>query len=121
MIRIVILALIISVTEAVAAAATSHAQAQIELGLLYLYGAGVPRDHGRALMWFYVAAARHPETASRYVRLIEPLMSRLQIEQARELADHCIDSGFDDHECSLYGGDERLTQLNHRAYPKKLP
>ena len=117
MIRTVILALILWLT----AAATGHAQAQIELGILYLYGNGVPRDHGRALMWFYVAASRHPEAARKYVRLIEPLMTPRQIGQARELADHCIDSGFDDHECSLYGGDERLTQLNQRAYPRKFP
>lgn len=120
MIRTVILILIISLTAAVAAA-SGHAQAQIERGLLYLYGAGVPRDHGRALMWFYVAAARHPEAAGKYVRLIEPHMSQLQIDQARELADHCIETGFDDHECNLYAGAESRPQLNQSAYPRKLP
>lgn len=85
-------------------AASGEAASQLALGLRYIYGNGVERDHGRALMWFYVAASSSPEAARNYIGLMEPHMSPRQISNAHELADYCIDSGFGEHECNLHAG-----------------
>jgi hypothetical protein len=53
-------------------------------------------------MRFYVAASLNPNVGSPYLRLLEPRMSHRQTAEARELADHCIANGFDEHDCNVY-------------------
>lgn len=61
----------------------------IGLGLRHLQGLGVPRDHPRALMWFYVARSRNA-AADAYVRMVEPYLSAQQVNEAQALAKSCI-------------------------------
>lgn len=82
-------ALVLALAIGLAPAPHYDFETAIALGLRHLQGLGVPRDHPRALMWFYVARS-HNAAADTYVRMIEPYLSVAQIGEAKALAESCI-------------------------------
>jgi TPR repeat protein len=93
MLRALVLALAIALTPA----PQYDFETAIALGLRHLQGLGVPRDHPRALMWFYVARSRNA-AADTYVRMVEPYLTAAQISEAQALAESCI---ADNTACAL--------------------
>lgn len=82
-------AMILAITIGVAPVPAADFETAVSNGLRYLQGLGVPRDHVRALMWFYIARSRNAAAGS-YVRLVEPYLSPAQTGHARDMADRCL-------------------------------
>lgn len=65
---------------------------QINLGVLYYSGQGVPRDYIHAHKWFNIAAYNGHFTAAANRDSMEEQMTAADIDQAKELAEQCINS-----------------------------
>jgi len=81
--------LALTITIGVAPVPAADFETAVGNGLRYLQGLGVPRDHPRALMWFYVARSRNA-AADAYIGMVEPYLSPAQTGRAREMADRCV-------------------------------
>lgn len=68
------------------AATQGDAQAQAKLGLMYGNGRGVPQDLVQAHKWYSLAALTGNEDARENRKMVERIMNRKQIAEAKKLA-----------------------------------
>ena len=63
-----------------------HARAQANIGMRYLTGEGVKEDHIHAYAWWALASMHGSSQAREALEMIASIMSRKQVEKAKELA-----------------------------------
>ena len=78
------------------AAEQGHALAQLSLGVKYAFGEGVRQDYQRAYQWASLSQMKGFEVADELMRTMEAKMSKADIARARQMAQACLDSGYQD-------------------------
>lgn len=78
------------------AAEQGHALAQLSLGVKYAFGEGVRQDYQRAYQWASLSQMKGFEVADELMRTMEAKMSKADISRARQMAQACLDSGYQD-------------------------
>ena len=97
------------------AAKQGDADAQNNLGIMHANGDGVPQSNVRAYIWWSVAAAQGQEDAKRNRGLVTERLTPDQLTQAQQIATRCIDSDYQDCECTSYiSQDTKARRRKHR-------
>lgn len=69
------------------AAEQGNTDAQMELGSYYELGYGRPRDHVKALAWYWVAASKGHYLAAKRAVMLESRLTAAEVEAARKLSE----------------------------------